>query len=102
MTPEEHRELDAKVHEALYGEGWNGGNPIKGFEGRWPWPYPYSTDIAAAWLVVEKLRGRWPVEIMTPAPGGYSCLVGGLFAMGNGATAPLAICLAALEALKAK
>lgn len=62
----------------------------------------FSTDIAAAWLVVEKLRGMdcgvhlncyvtsWDCEIVNP--GGLSCVVR------DQPTAPLAICLAALKA----
>lgn len=63
----------------------------------------YSTDIAEAWAVLEKfpdvqrLEKRWPGE----EPPGWWCEVG----VDNGSssaiadTAPLAICLAALEAV---
>ncbi len=49
MTPEEHRTLDADVAEKVMG---------------WGFPEPdstpsYSTDIAAAWTIVEKLRGEY-------------------------------------------
>lgn len=49
------RQLDVLVAEKVMGMGWQGGNPILGYDGRWPWPPPFSTDIAAAELVIKKL-----------------------------------------------
>lgn len=65
----------------------------------------YSTDIAAAWLVVERMRaqefkldlGHALGDTLTN-PNHYAAFIGkGLHRIqGNGPTAPLAICLAAL------
>lgn len=68
---------------------------------------PYSTDIAAAWLVVEKLSDRFHCRIKTPFMAGEKYFAGftplGVTGWngrpdheGSGDTAPLAICLAAL------
>ena len=97
------RELDALVAEKVMGlteEDW-----IAGPTGL---PRPYSTDIAAAWEVVEKLRGthrpfllshdfqdgfmKWPVVIV-----GFGAVVVHEGQYG----APHAICLAALKAVGA-
>jgi hypothetical protein len=59
-------------------------------------PY-YSTDIAAAWLVVEKMRGP---DFRLNKDGDWVCCFGGTITFcGEGDTAPLAICLAALKAV---
>jgi hypothetical protein len=68
----------------------------------------YSTDIAAAWQVVEAMNARgWIVNAMNRQVGRWACHVG--FAAPNYATvlecedtAPHAICLAALAALTAE
>ena len=103
------RELDKLVAERVMGQRWQGGNPIPNHDGRWPWPAPYSTDIAAAWVVVEhprKVRGAtWGLlcERAGDRPSGHfrfsiSLLgPGGPFAL-YAETAPLAICRAALLA----
>lgn len=65
----------------------------------------YSTDIAAAWKVVEKLHGEISFEICnyladdTNDVWGWHCQIiyGNSFGNGNGETAPLAICRAALK-----
>lgn len=64
------------------------------------WPPPYSTDISAAWEIVEKLKatelvalcfhdGHWHCEI--------NCCDGERPIDEEGDTAPMAICLAFLE-----
>ena len=61
----------------------------------------YSTDIAAAWEVVEKfIERKWSIEVSWPAPGGFACQIRGLYAIGNGDTPMLAICKAALLAVQ--
>lgn len=67
-------------------------------------PAHYSTDISAAWEVVEKLEGRfiwdfnshknWRVRLATYDRKDWRLVEG------EAATAPLAICLAALKAVK--
>jgi hypothetical protein len=69
-------------------------------------PKPYSTDIAAAWEAVEKLRINFPemkLSVYTKGSEGWGCE----FSCKNefgwdveqiGSTAPHAICLAALKA----
>lgn len=129
MTSEELRALDEEIHRKVMGEvcvrlfrpstqkwdwydfddedhnpDWSGVEPIPA----------YSSDIAAAWLLVEELRRRMPyafVELiaMTGKRGEekYSARVAGMddeFTI-NGAhfyepTAPHAICRAALKALE--
>ena len=97
------RELDALVAEKVMGlpgaavGGWYNPNLLDG-------PPPYSTDIAAAWEVVEKLLELgWHVDIED----GWCVIVyGGRDGKADsemevGETAPEAICLAALEAVKA-
>ena len=68
----------------------------------WNAPLPYSTDIAAAWEVVEKMYkdhklGMW-MDVTVPESG-----IDAYFGDFKGAadTAPLAICLAALKAVGA-
>ena len=94
-------ELDALVAEKVMGLGndWClhvGVHPPCGS----PCPIDYSTDIAAAWQVVEKIGnaslvnhasgGAWHVEFE---------LKGGSLPYDTGDTAPHAICLAALKAV---
>jgi hypothetical protein len=116
------RELDALVAEKVMGfhkhhahdyyinvpdEEWDNNNdaPFPYYWPQWGFP-PYSTSIADAWLVVEKLRENfdgivlayrngdtgkeWRVEFNTEH--GWSAEYA--------ETAPMAICLAALEAIK--
>jgi hypothetical protein len=71
---------------------------------------PYSTDIAAAWEVVEKITssGRLMGGVTKRLNGKYSALVseqlgGGVFVMSDDVdTAPLAICRAALKAVETR
>lgn len=110
MTDMELKALDAEVAAKVFGMEWAGGNPIRDYDGRRPWPPPYSTDIKAAWEVVEKMRElgwcfmlrQWPdgttwavLEPHTPVT----------LAIGHDAkaeNAPLAVCRAALAALSLK
>ena len=70
-----------------------------------------STDIADAWLVLEKMRAQLPgQEVMLYYCDGWAvgslCQAGGTieigddYAIGDARTAPHAICLAALEVMK--
>ena len=81
-----------------------------GMKNTWVWLPSYSTDIAAAWLVVERLisLGGRPLEIVWEEHSDiWRCEVRGIESRDwrkwfdvIGLTAPLAICGAALEALK--
>lgn len=70
------------------------------------WDEPcYSTDISAAWQVVEKLRETWAIELHG-REGVWNCLVeegdevtAHFIATAEADTASLAICLAALKAV---
>ena len=132
------REMDALVAEKVM--GWKPGTPCKdeysdtpteerdthwqcrkcGLRGQWGdpgWeehdeqPLSYSTDIAAAWLVVEKMRSggrKFIIEALKPehtelwyaAFSATEDLSGYEKSKALEPTAPLAICLAALEAVK--
>lgn len=63
----------------------------------------YSTDIAAAWEVVEKLKGATAHFQLQSIPGGWSTRIfrvpAGLSNEEIADTAPMAICLAALKAV---
>lgn len=105
MTP---REIDALVAEKVMGCDVVGLNP-----GSVYWGKPecmkdehsehqdiafYSTDIAAAWEVVNKMRSahNWDFELVVTDGGAHARFKGmHLFAE----TAPTAICLAALRAV---
>lgn len=98
------REIDALVAEKVFDHPdiafYNG--DYFGCEGDWPVPH-YSTDIAAAWEVVEKMReqgGPTGVQWSTTTKDWF-CLIGAgpkHIAVVHGATAPVAISLAALKA----
>lgn len=62
-------------------------------------PLPYSTDIAAAWPVVEKMkeRGLWPAIVSAGRHGLWRCET--CDDLKEGKTAPLAICLCALASV---
>jgi hypothetical protein len=69
---------------------------------------PYSTDIAAAWEVVEKVRGeRWEmrwvgkktIDVQGLAEDEYGLAFRGNLTASWAGTAPLAICRAALKAI---
>lgn len=69
-------------------------------------PPNYSTDIAAAWEVVEKLQARFlRVDVSAINSDGFTVKIwvseyaDHIYAMGD--TAPLAICLAALKSVGA-
>ena len=101
-------ELDALVDEKIFGREY-----IRGYGA-----LPYSTDIAAAWEVVEKLKELdWALEVSVtnklPEGDSETYYCGLLRGDDNApwredfrhiqawaATAPLAICHAALEAVK--
>ena len=61
----------------------------------------YSTQIADAWLVAEKLELPFTLQKNKQFKGGHyaSFIVDKKFKAAQAATAPLAICLAALEAI---
>lgn len=124
-------ELDALVAEKVM--GWTerdsrgpGGHPMRRWfppqNGPWEWdqdePKPYSTDIAAAWEVVEKLatdgwfqilcnpngpdgKQVWRVELDPPSQSGERLHARVLEGTDRsyGDTAPVAICRAGLKAL---
>lgn len=123
-------EMDARVAEVVFGckpekdKDFSGESfclcakcdPDK--DGMGSWVSDYSTDIAAAWTVVEKMSskfeadalvtgelkvmgvyrscGQWACEIMTTHPDGDAPYVMNAW----GETAPLAICKAALMAME--
>ena len=72
-------------------------------------PAYYSTDIAAAWEVLEKMKPAVDAIQLswTPADDDYPvrwqcCMVVGPNYFGEAETAPLAICLAALKVVEKK
>jgi hypothetical protein len=65
-------------------------------------PEPYSTDIAAAWGVVEHFHHAGACRVIVDARTLWHCTIykaDVLYANAMASTAPLAICLAALNAL---
>jgi hypothetical protein len=100
--------LDALVAEKVMGWRWE--DCFRAYTGvltvrheEYGGPPFYSTDIAAAWDVVEKMRERradfyirfvstWTVE--------FDSVAGDYNGYTDGDTAPLAICLAALKAVE--
>lgn len=91
-------ELDKLVAATVMSPTWEGGNPIPNHDGRWSWSPPYSTDIAAAWLVFERFKDRgWDIgwHGMSGHPG-WLVSNDDCDWLGYGDTAPLAICRAAL------
>lgn len=111
------RDLDAFVARAIFGcttifeEGWHCGcknQPHDFFndDGRFYWLKEYSTNIKDAWEVVEKIKTRETyIEILShKGDPHWICRIykdGPYPVAGAGAgTAALAICLAALEAVK--
>lgn len=114
MTP---REIDALVAEKVMGEKavadeatwdsetWKLNGPIFG-------PKPYSTDMACAWLVMEKLHAYNPfwecpagnenfpgIDLSPTIPRGWHCNFGDDTTHAYADTAPMAICKAALKAV---
>jgi len=117
MTVQAGKALDELIAEHVM--GWTKHTyPLEGFtewkdaEGYWQkYTLPaYSTEIQAAWLVVERMKAiRWDVLVRwSEAPENgrnyhrWLCWVAVDLTTGYGAdadTAPLAICLAALKAV---
>jgi len=101
------RELDALVAEKVMGWTLSGRvwiderGHLQTIEPTSFGSFEPSSDIAAAWEVVEKMRARGLIVDLTLGAGAY-CRIGGFrpFAEERGATAPLAICLAALKAVQ--
>lgn len=58
--------LNTWVAERVMGQTWQGGNPIPNYDGHWPWPPPYSTEIAAAMQLADFLRQRFWLELALP------------------------------------
>lgn len=116
MTTVELRALDAEVHRGVFGcqvhwsedhQDWRhviADNGVSLFCGQ-PVPH-YSTDMGAAWKVVEKMcgetkqilfvSGEWYAIFPRSCPEGVVPTV----ILEGAATAPLAICKAALAAAK--
>lgn len=111
------RELDALVAERVMGwmsvglrarygmlaADWRGHDPLSRVGPEFECAVPhYSTDIAAAWQVVEKVQASGHrVCLYRQWNGQYHCVFGTAFAPNfpgerHADTAPLAICLAAL------
>lgn len=107
------RELDALVAEKVMGEQVRGtwiidGVRPDGIPNRQCPVEHYSSDIAAAWEVVEKLDGEWKLQGheglgweagFDSSTGGMDAVIVSVEAMAD--TAPLAICVAALKAVGA-
>ena len=92
------RELDALVAEKVM--GWV---PGAGFANDTYWSF--STDIAAAWQVIEKMLNDGYGTSIADGPHGWSVAFGSTekpFADADGDTPALAICRAALAALGAE
>lgn len=121
---EASRALDAEIAEKVMGGVWvpntgcaghawlqvgsltvmERGYPRKSSREVWDTCPRYSTDIAAAWLMVEKMRetGRYFHLEFSTIRGDWRCEFGTEPDIDRTArTAPLAICLAALAALSA-
>lgn len=94
------RELDSLIHEKVFGQDPRQ-EPYQRPDGAMVYPFvpEYSTDIAAAWQVVEKLT-EGEFHLSRCYGGGWECELGAPY-ISFGETAPLAICLAALEAVGA-
>ena len=121
--PEPGRELDALVAQKVMGfvkspncDWWDDANRVY----RWIYIPQYSTEIAAAFEVVEKMKlfdkyylhkkplgqfhgqnGNWAIKSYEPDTGG-SLGEWGLFDYAEAPTAPHVICLAALKLSGAK
>lgn len=109
------RALDALIAEHIFGcevhrnpkGGWSIGEPDWYDDAGAMYlgnPLPcYSTDIAAAWALVEQVRGEW--DLKSRASGWRACLAvpvgpsANKYVEADGETAPHAICLAAMGAM---
>ena len=106
----EGRELDAAVHECVFGRRVKWATPSAAFnfpfdpDTRMRIPH-YSTDIAAAWQVVERMRERglyFELGVASKAPYAKAWLWNkDNYWQAEGRTAPEAICRAALWAARA-
>lgn len=114
------RELDALVAEKVMGLKINWDEttpcPLCGDVGRFcgarmwcshdGWYYSqykdYSTDIAAAWEVVEKLRGDGWIFNLSDSWAAQFHMPGNILVVSSAKSAPHAICLAALKAVEGK
>lgn len=115
------RELDALVAEKVMGwhyadrqkMGWGDGPPVVvtdlGEESGRPTIQGWSpsTDIAAAFQVVEKMRERGLTVVIDGTPGGFWCCEFSIFGSetfhtGRADSLPLAICLASLAAIESE
>lgn len=116
MTTDELRALDARVHREVMGRPchfdsgpwfedestWENGTR------RWASVPPYSSEIAAAWLVVEKLSGMGHGLVLQDWTYKGSAAWAALYDLANAhdtghimnESAPVAICLAALRAVQ--
>lgn len=98
--------MDKLVAELVMGQVWQGGHPIPNYDGRWSWPAPYSTDIAAAWEVVERLAKTHRVLVSGGIKLPWQCdVMPHPFAtptFAEAETAPLAICRVALLTVSTK
>lgn len=102
------RELDKLISEKIFGEKFR---PYTQLITTMPsktvpeTPF-YSTNISAAWEVVEKIKAHQTIEIIGNSyygqgdATGYSVKINGRLCSHQAETAALAICLAALEAIK--
>ena len=104
-TPQDAgRALDALIYTAVFGSEHSRHASLEEVFAHIP---HYSTDIAAAWLVVEEMDRRgWKVDVQNRYRPTWACHVH--FASPDNRSvyvhtwyAPLAICLAALEAVGA-
>lgn len=98
------RALDALVAEKVMGMGsqWTvqqqSDGTFKPTGEVWYQCPEFSTDIRDAWRIVEKMRNP---DFRLNRDGDWVCWFGGLYTFGGeGKTAPLAICRAALKALR--
>jgi hypothetical protein len=107
------RELDALIAEKVMGWRKRGNTdyghlipPGEVEEDRVVWPYPcYSTEIEAAWELVEKMLAEYGQEVRLVRFAGHGWSAEFLGLAGNpafctGTSAPHAICLAALAATR--
>lgn len=108
------RDLDMEVAEKVldwkrgvrYGNGngeWLIGDDKPGTRRTWNLTPRFSTDMSAAWLVVEAMRERYGATVLIESmPDGWAVRFSGFIVKGDGRSpsAALAICRAALAALK--
>lgn len=115
MTSDELRELDRAVHEKVMGHappdvcgfcggtgkgtGHGAGLPCFACDDGLGFTQEYSTDLRAAWLVVEKLSERWTLfSLVRLQTGEWGCRFGNHVRI-DCETPAIAICRAALKAV---